>query len=92
VERYVYQASAADCQACAFQKQCGAGGQGRNIVRSENVPRVAAYVDKMRTAVARAIYRLRAPVAEFTNAWLKAKIGLRQFRVRGLKKVCCEVL
>jgi len=31
-------------------------------------------------------------VAEFPNAWLKAKIGLRQFRVRGLKKVRCEAL
>jgi transposase len=41
---------------------------------------------------ARANYRLRAPVAEFTNAGLKAKIGLRQFCVRGLKKVRCEVL
>jgi hypothetical protein len=31
-------------------------------------------------------------VAEFPHAWLKAKIGLRQFRVRGLKKVRCEAL
>jgi len=34
----------------------------------------------------------RAPVAEFTNAWLKAKLGLRQFCVRGLKKARCQVL
>jgi len=31
-------------------------------------------------------------VAEFPHAWLKAKIGLRQFRVRGLKKVRGEAL
>jgi hypothetical protein len=41
---------------------------------------------------AQAIYRLRGAVAEFPNAWLKAKIGLRQFRVRGLKKVRGEAL
>jgi transposase len=35
---------------------------------------------------------LRAPVAEFSNLWLKAKLGLGQFCVRGLQKVRCEVL
>jgi hypothetical protein len=31
-------------------------------------------------------------VAEFPNAWIKTKIGLRQFRVRGLRKVLCKSL
>jgi transposase len=92
LERKVYKARPADCRACAFRKQCGAGKHGRRIVRSENVPVVAAYVEKMQTEEARAAYRRRAPVAEFTNAWLKAKLGLRQFCVRGLKKARCEVL
>lgn len=92
VERHVYQARAADCRNCGLRSACQPGKQGRRIVRSENVPAVAAYVAKMRTEAARAVYRRRAPVAEFTNAWLKAKLGLRQFGVRGLKKVRCEVL
>jgi len=92
IERHVYTASATDCQDCPFRKQCCPGAQSRSIVRSENVPVVAAYVAKMQTEEARAIYRCRAPVAEFTNAWLKTKIGLRQFSVRGLQKVRCEVL
>lgn len=92
VERKVYPARAADGGACAFQKQCSPGRHGRRLVRSENVPEVAAYLKKMPTAEARAAYRSRAPVAEFTNAWLKAKLGLRQFCVRGLKKARCEVL
>ena len=71
---------------------CKPGQQGRMIVRSENVPAVAAYVAKMQTEAARAAYRRRAPVAEFSNLWLKAKLGLRQFCVRGLKKARCEVL
>jgi hypothetical protein len=62
------------------------------IVRTENVPTVAAYVAKMQTEAARAAYRWRAPVAEFSHAWLKAKLGLRQFCVRGLQKARCEVL
>jgi len=92
VEQKVYKARAADCRACAFRQQCRAGASGRRIVRSENVPEVAAYVAKMQTEEARAAYRARSPVAEFTNAWLKAKLGLRQFCVRGLKKARCEVL
>jgi hypothetical protein len=31
-------------------------------------------------------------VAEFPNACLKEKLGLRRFRVRGLKKVASETL
>jgi transposase len=41
---------------------------------------------------AQAIYKQRAGVAEFPNAWIKDKIGLRQFRLRGLVKVTLETL
>ena len=51
-----------------------------------------AFIEKMGTDAAKAVYRLRGAVAEFPNAWIKAKIGLRQFRVRGLPKVLCEAL
>ena len=51
-----------------------------------------AFIEKMGTEAAQAVYRLRGAVAEFPNAWIKAKIGLRQFRVRGLPKVLCEAL
>ena len=61
-------------------------------MHTENVPAVAAYIARMQADAARGAYRLRAPLAEFTNAWLKAKLGLRQFCVRGLQKVRCEVL
>jgi transposase len=92
VERHVYKARAADCRECAFRRACQPAKDGRRIVRTENVPRVAAYLAKMQTAAARAAYRWRAPVAEFSNLWLKTKLGLRQFGVRGLRKVRCEVL
>jgi transposase len=92
VERHYYQARAADCRDCALRTACQPGPHGRLIVRQENVPIVAAYVAKMQTEAARAAYRRRAPVAEFSNLWLKAKLGLRQFCVRGLPKARCEVL
>jgi hypothetical protein len=36
--------------------------------------------------------RQRSAVAEFVNAWLKEKMGLRRFHVRGLAKVRAEAL
>src|SRR5712692_7660172 len=92
VLHHVSQAKAADCRGCVFRPKCCAGAAARRIFRAENVPVVAAFVEKMQTEAAKAVYRLRGAVAEFPHAWLKAKIGLRQFRVRGLKKVRCEAL
>jgi hypothetical protein len=93
VLRQVYRARAADCRACASRPQCcPRSRRGRTIVRTENSPEVAAFLEKMQTPEAHEIYRQRGRGAEFTHAWRKAKIGLRQFRVRGLKKVLCETL
>jgi IS5 family transposase len=46
----------------------------------------------METEAARTIYKQRPAVAEFPNAWIKEKFGLRQFRLRGLLKVTIEAL
>ena len=46
----------------------------------------------MQTQQAKNIYRQRGAVAEFPNAWIKDKLGLRQFRLRGLIKVKLEIL
>ena len=40
---------------------------------------------------AQQIYRKRGPVAEFPNAWIKEKIGLRKFSLRGLAKAGIEL-
>ena len=89
---HVYSAKTADCRSCVFRPKCCAGASPRRIFRVQDAPVVEAFKAKMQTAAAQAIYRLRAAVAEFPHAWLKAKIGLRQFRVRGLKKARCEAL
>lgn len=88
-----YRARASDCRACPFQGQCcPETKKGRSLVRRELTAEMAAFQAKMQTAEAQAIYKHRAGVAEFPNAWIKDKIGLRQFRLRGLVKVTLEAL
>ena len=91
---YRYRARGADCQACAFRERCcpQSGTRGRSIRRAVDDPVVVAHIEKMQTEEAKEIYRHRGEVAEFPNAWMKDKIGLRQFRLRGLIKVGMEVL
>jgi hypothetical protein len=88
-----YRAKASECRGCAFQAQCCPGTKrGRSVVRSEATPEMAAFQAKMETREAQAIYKQRAGVAEFPNAWIKDKIGLRQFRLRGLVKATLEAV
>ena len=91
--RYRYRAAAADCQACPLQAQCCPGSRkGRSLVRTEDAPVRVAFKAKMETEAAQQIYKQRAGVAEFPNAWIKEKLGLRQFRLRGKVKVGLEAL
>ena len=46
----------------------------------------------METPEAKQIYRQRGPTAEFPNCWIKEKLGLRKFRLRGLAKARAEAL
>ncbi len=92
VVHHSYRADWNRCRGCPFKEQCCPGNQstGRCVTRAVEATAVRQFIDKMRTAAAQAIYRLRGAIAEFPNAWIKAKIGLRQFHVRGLAKVRCE--
>jgi transposase len=94
VVHHRYRAAASICAACRFKTQCCPqnGACGRAVTRAVEAPAVERFIAKMQTDAAKAIYRRRGPVAEFSNAWIKAKIGLRQFRVRGLVKVGMETL
>jgi transposase len=88
-----YRAKASECRVCEFESRCCPGTKkGRSLVRSEATPELIAFEAKMETPEAQAIYKQRAGVAEFPNAWIKDKIGLRQFRLRGLAKVTLESL
>jgi transposase len=89
-----YRAAVAECRACPHHNQCCprslAGYRGRAVVRTVEHEAVTLFKHKMQTDEAKQIYRTRAQLAEFPNAWLKTKIGLRQFSVRGLTKVNLE--
>lgn len=89
---HTYRARHTDCEACPFRQKCCPqnAAKGRSIVRSINSSTVAAFIDKMQTEKARQIYKQRGQVAEFPNAWIKEKIGLRQFRLRGRIKAWIE--
>jgi transposase len=89
-----YVAKAEVCAACQFRSECCPGNQhhGRSVVRAVHSPEVRQFAEKMQTETAKSIYRQRGAVAEFPNAWIKDKLGLRQFRLRGLVKVKLEVL
>jgi transposase len=90
-----YQAAAADCEACAWKSECRpkSEGKGRTVsVVVKEHEAVTAFRQKMEQAEAKAIYKQRGEVAEFPNAWIKDKINLRKFRLRGLAKVTTEAL
>ena len=92
--RHKYRAAAENCAGCAFKEKCCPQNysRGRSLVRTEETPTMTASKEKMKTEEAKAFYRKRGAVAEFPNAWLKEKIGLRQFHVRGLVKVEMETI
>lgn len=90
-----YQARGEDCQACACQPQCcpGHAEQGRTVsILEQERAEVAAFRQKMAQVQAKEIYRQRGVVAEFPNAWIKDKLGLRKFRVRGMVKAGLELV
>jgi transposase len=91
---YKYRATWADCKACPAKGQCCPGNQvtGRSVQRTEELPEVAAFRQKMKTEPVAEIYHQRSEVAETPNLWIKAKFGLRQFRLRGICKVEMETL
>jgi hypothetical protein len=89
-----YVAKAEVCAVCQFRSECCPGNQhhGRSVVRAVHAPEVRKFAEKMETESAKAIYRQRGAVAEFPNAWIKDKLGLKQFRLRGLTRVRLEIL
>jgi hypothetical protein len=66
--------------------------RGRSVSVQLSDPAVEAFDRKMQTPEAQAIYKRRAPLIEFPNAWIKQKLKLRRFATRGLAKVRCEAL
>jgi transposase len=91
---YRYEAKRKDCQSCVRKPECCPENQkrGRSVTRLEETATVIAFREKMASEQAQAQYRRRGRVVEFCHAWIKSKLGLRQFHVRGLAKVQSEML
>lgn len=89
-----YKAKNQDCQSCPLKVHCCADNKkhGRSLTRSQESPAMIAFRARMKTEAAQTEYRKRGAIAEFRNLWIKTKLGLRQFHVRGLEKVRCEAL
>lgn len=89
-----YRAAGSDCEACARQVQCCPknAAKGRLVSRLVSEPaEIVAFRAKLQTEEAKAAYRRRGEVAEFPNAWIKDKIGLRKFSLRGKEKAGIEL-
>jgi len=94
VTLYWYRAEAEACAGCAQKAKCCPKneGQGRRLTRREEDAAIQQWRAQMETPEAQAIYKQRGSISEFVNLWLKEKIGLRRFRVRGLVKATMELL
>ncbi len=87
-----YQANQNDCWSCPSRHQCCSSNKryGRSIVVTQEDPVVSSFRERQTTPEARGLMRERARVAEFVNAWLKEKLGLRRFRVPGVQNARAE--
>jgi transposase len=91
---HIFEARFEDCQTCPRKPECCPDNKnhGRSVAQLEESPLVIAFRKKMCGEEARQRYRCRARIAEFCHAWIKTKLGLRQFHVRGLVKAQMEML
>jgi hypothetical protein len=93
-ELFVYQAAAEDCRRCAARRKCCPGlnlkNGGRSVSFTLYDAAIEAFDEKMQREESQAIYKKRAPLAEFPNAWIKTKLKLTRFATRGLERVQCE--
>jgi transposase len=87
-----YRASEQDCGGCANKARCCPKSKARTVkIRTERTV-AEEHRERMRSEEAKAIYRKRGQVAEFPFAWIKEKLKLRKFHVRGLAKAGMEAL
>ena len=91
---YRYEAKISDCEPCIRKPECCPENrsQGRGLVRRVENPAIRAFREKMASDEAQTQYRWRGRVVEFCHAWIKSKLGLRRFHVRGLVRVQAELL
>lgn len=88
----IYQAPAAACRNCGQRESCCGTRESKRIQVRPEFLAMLRLKQRMNTPAAQARYRRRGEVAEFPHAWIKTKMNLHQFRLRGLAKVKLEAL
>jgi transposase len=88
----IYQAAASACGGCAQRGPCCGSRKSKRIRLHPGFLALLRLKQRMETPAGQARYRLRSAVAEFPHAWIKTKMNLQQFRLRGLPKVKLEAL
>jgi transposase len=92
----VYTAAREDCESCPKRRFCSPQNamqkHGRAVSVRLEPEAMQEYHAKMATDAGKAIYKQRAPVAEFPNAWLKDKLKWMRVKCRGIAKVQAEAL
>lgn len=91
---HIFEARLEDCQACPRKPECCPDNKkhGRSVAQLQESAVVIAFRKKMASEEAQQRYGRRGRIVEFCHAWIKSKLGLRQFHVRGLVKVRMEML
>jgi transposase len=91
---HIFEARLEDCQACPRKPECCPANKkhGRSVAHLEESAVVIAFRKKMASEEAQQRYGRRGRIVEFCHAWIKSKLGLRQFHVRGLVKAQMEML
>jgi len=91
---HVYAAASEDCRRCRKRPLCSPQNamtkHGRAVSVRLEPEAVERYHKKMAADEAKAIYKQRAPVAEFPHAWLKDKLKFVRLRCRGIAKAKAE--
>jgi transposase len=88
----LYVCPAEHCQACPRQATCTrTPDKGRTVSRMENEELLDGLRQRMQTAQAKELYRLRSRTVELNFADMKEHRGMRRFHSRGLRRVTAEI-
>jgi transposase len=89
-----YRADWNDCRSCPLKNRCCPKNRrnGRTIAIKHYSVEMETFRNKMSDPQVQQLYKKRAVLAEFPFAWIKSKIGLVRFHLRGLAKVTMEIL
>jgi transposase len=87
-----YRCPPTHCRDCPRRQACTPNpAAGRSISRGEHENLIEALRERMGTAEAKELYRLRSQTVELVNADWKQHRQLRRFSGRGLTRVRCQV-